>query len=179
MIQTDAAVNFGSSGGPLLDSSGLVIGMTTAMNSLTGLSSGVGFAIPINTIKRILPDLIETGIYRYAWMGITGGDLLPAHVEAMGLKVQRGAIISHVAEHGPAAKAGLRGGRGTLDYYGRELTIGGDVIIAQDGRPVNQFDDLVVYLVRHKRPGDELRLTVLRNGKLLEVTMILKGRPEE
>ena len=179
MIQTDAAVNFGNSGGPMIDSSGLVIGITTAMDSSSGVSSGVGFAVPINALKRILPDLIDKGHYDYPWVGITGTDLRPIHVEEMDLPVDHGATIVHVTEGGPAEKAGLRGGTSTKDYYGEEISLGGDVIVAIDDTPVRQFDDVLVYLIRETRPGDTVRLGIIRDGKDKEITITLAKRPTD
>ena len=177
MIQTDAAVNFGNSGGPLLDSKGRVIGMASAMNSSSGVSSGVGFAIPINTIMRILPDLIEKGHYAHPWLGIRGSDLRPIYVEKMDLSVDRGAIIISIVEDGPAAKAGLRGATSTIDFYGEKVGIGGDVIVAVDDVMVRQFDDLLVYLVREKKPGEQVNLTIIRDGRRKQVSLTLAERP--
>jgi len=179
MIQTDAAINFGNSGGPLLDAQGRVIGVTTAMNSASGVSGGVGFAVPINTIKRVLPDLIASGSYRYPWLGVSGIDLRPVHREAMGIDVLRGAIIDSVTPSGPADRAGLRGATGTVEQFGEKIGIGGDVIVAIDDRPVRQFDDVLIHLVRAKRPGDTVRLTVVRDGKEEVVTVTLGERPSD
>jgi S1-C subfamily serine protease len=177
MIQTDAAINLGNSGGPLLDARGRVIGVNTAMNSPSGVSGGVGFAVPINTVKRVLPDLIATGSYRYPWLGVAGADLRPVHREAMGIAVLRGAIIDAVAPNGPADRAGLRGATGSVEQFGETIGIGGDVIVMIDDRPVRQFDDLLIHLVRTKRPGDTVQLTVIREGKERTVTVTLGERP--
>jgi 2-alkenal reductase len=177
MIQTDAAINFGNSGGPLLDSSGRVIGMNTAITSPQGTSSGVGFAVPINTIKRVLPDLLEKGHHDYAWLGIIGGDLRPIHVSSMHLHTEQGAIIGTVVPGGPAAKAGLKGADATVDYFGQEVQIGGDVIIAIDQEPVRQFDDLLVYLMRAKQPGDVALLTIIREDQEKRISVTLGARP--
>ncbi len=179
MIQTDAAINFGNSGGPLLDSKGRVIGMNTAMTSSVGVSGGVGFAIPINTVKRVVPDLIETGRYAYPWLGISGTDVRPVHVEAMDLPVDRGAIVVDVTPGGPAEKAGVRAASDVTVYYGEEVPIGGDVIIGIDGRQMLQFDDLLIYLLREKRPGDPVTLTVIREGSELDIQVELAERPQD
>ena len=179
MIQTDAAINFGNSGGPLLDSSGRVIGMNSAIDASGGASSGVGFAVPINTIKHVMPDLIEKGHHDYAWLGISGGDLSPIHVQAMQLPVERGAIIGAVVPDGPAAKAGLQGADSTVDYFGQEIRIGGDVVIAIDEVPVHQFDDLLIYLMREKRPGDTALLTIIRDGQEMQLGVTLGNRPTD
>jgi len=177
MIQTDAAINFGNSGGPLLDAQGRVIGVNTAMNSTSGLSGGVGFAVPINTVKRVLPDLIASGSYSYPWLGISGTDLRPVHREAMAIDVPRGAIIDSITPDGPADRAGLRGSTETVEQFGETISVGGDVIVAIDDRPVRQFDDLLIHLVRTKRPGDTVRLTVVRGGEEQQVTVTLGERP--
>jgi len=179
MIQTDAAINFGNSGGPLLDAQGRVMGVNTAMNSSSGVSSGVGFAVPINTVKRVLPDLIANGSYRYPWLGVTGTDLRPVHREAMGVEVARGAIIDAVTPNGPADRAGLRGSTDSVEQFGERVGIGGDIIVAIDDRPVRQFDDLLIHLVRAKRPGDTVRLTVIRDGQEQEVSVTLGERPSD
>ena len=179
MIQTDAAINFGNSGGPLLDSSGRVIGMNTAIDASGGASSGVGFAVPINTIKRVLPDLIEKGHHDYAWLGVSGGDLSPIHVRSMHLPVEQGAIIGAVVPDGPAAKAGVQGADSTVDYFGQKIRVGGDVIIAIDEVPVRQFDDLLIYLMREKQPGDSVLLTIIRDGQEKQVSVTLAKRPAD
>lgn len=179
MIQTDAAINLGNSGGPLLDTDGRVIGVNTAINSLTGASGGVGFAVPINTVRRVLPDLVEKGSYAYPWIGITGTDLRPVHVEAMDLSTDRGAIVVAVTEEGPASEAGLKGSASTIERFGEEIGIGGDVITAIDGQPVHQFDDLLVYLIREKRPGDEVRLSILRDDQRMHLDVVLGQRPTD
>jgi len=177
MIQTDAAINFGNSGGPLLDAQGRVIGVNTAMNSTSGLSGGVGFAVPINTVKRVLPDLMASGSYSYPWLGISGTDLRPVHREAMEIDVPRGAIIDSITPDGPADRAGLRGSTENVEQFGETISVGGDVIVAIDDRPVRQFDDLLIHLVRTKRPGDTVRLTVVRDGEEQQVTVTLGERP--
>jgi len=177
MIQTDAAINFGNSGGPLLDAQGRVIGVNTAMNSTSGLSGGVGFAVPINTVKRVLPDLMASGSYSYPWLGISGTDLRPVHREAMEIDVPRGAIIDSITPDGPADRAGLRGSTENVAQFGETISVGGDVIVAIDDRPVRQFDDLLIHLVRTKRPGDTVRLTVVRDGEEQQVTVTLGERP--
>ncbi len=177
MIQTDAAINYGNSGGPLLDGQGRVIGINTAMNSLTGVSGGVGFAVPINTVRRVLPDLIAKGHYEYSWLGIAGTDLQPVHVEAMDLAVDRGALVTDVVEGGPAGKGGLRGADREVDYYGAKVRVGGDVIVAVDGQPVRQFDDLLIYLVDNTSPGDRITLTYVREGEEHTAEVTLGSRP--
>ena len=177
MIQTDAAINYGNSGGPLLDGQGRVIGITTAMNSLTGVSGGVGFAVPINTVQRVLPALVAEGHYEYPWLGISGTDVRPVHVEAMDLSVERGALVTVLVEGGPAEVAGLRGTDREVDYYGASVSVGGDVIVAIDGRIVRQFDDLLIYLVMERSPGDQVALTYVRDGREYTAQVTLGTRP--
>jgi 2-alkenal reductase len=180
MIQTDAAINPGNSGGPLLDSQGRVIGVNNLIFSRTGVSAGVGFAVPINIVKQVVPALIEKGEYAYPWLGITGTDLAPTIREELDLPTDlRGTLVIEVAEGGPADRAGLRGSTGTVRVEGRELPVGGDIIIAIDGRPVKGMDDVLVYLVRNTQPGQEVQIVVLRRGEEDTVGVVLGERPEE
>ena len=179
MIQTDAAVNPGNSGGPLLNSQGRVIGINSLILSRSGSSSGVGFAVPINMAKRVVPILIEEGEYHYAWLGITGQDLTPTIVEAMDLPAgTRGALVIAVGQGGPADEAGLRGSIETVEIKGRPLEIGGDIILAIDGTPVKDMDDVIVYLVENTRPGQEVELSILRDGQEQKLTVELGERPD-
>jgi 2-alkenal reductase len=158
-----------------LDSQGLVIGINTAYDPE---ASGVGFAVPVNTIKRVVPRLIADGRYVYPWLGISGTDVSLEVIEEMDLPVQRGAIVSQVTPDSPADKAGLRGGSSTVQRLGREIEIGGDVIIAIAGQKVQQFEDLLAYIVSHTEVGQSVRLTIIRNGRQQEVTVVLAARPE-
>ncbi len=146
MIQTDAPINPGNSGGPLLDSRGQVIGVNTMIFSQSGTSSGVGFAIPINTVKRIVPVLIAQGRYAHPWLGISGFSVTPLAAQALGLPAEHGALILEVDPRGPAAQAGLRGGNRSVHYEGETIRVGGDLITAIDGRPVRSIDYLISYL---------------------------------
>jgi 2-alkenal reductase len=174
LIQTDAAINPGNSGGPLLDSQGEVIGVNMAYDPS---ASSIGFAVPVNTVKRVIPKLITDGRYAYPWLGISGTDLSLDLVEAMNLPVQRGAIISSVTPDSPADKAGLRGSSKTVEKSGLELHIGGDVIIAIDGEPVRQFEDILVYILRNTEVGQEVTLTIVRDGREQSVKVKLGERP--
>jgi len=179
MIQTDAAINPGNSGGPLLDSQGRVIGVNTLILSRTGASAGIGFAVPINMVKQVVPILIEKGKYTYPWLGITGMDLIPALREELDLPPDlRGALIIEVAEGGPADKAGLRASSRRIEVEGREFRVGGDIITAIDGQPIKGMDDLLAYLVRYTRPGREVELTILRDGQERTLRVTLGERPE-
>ena len=178
MIQTDAAINPGNSGGPLLDSQGRVIGVANLIISRSGSSSGVGFAVPINIVRQVIPVLIEKGKYTYPWLGIEGTDLAVPLRQELGLPSdQRGALISRVTPSGPADTAGLRGSTRTVRIDGQEWRIGGDIIIAIDGRPVKGIDDVVVYLVRHTQPDQQVELTILREGVEQRITVTLDQRP--
>jgi 2-alkenal reductase len=180
-IQTDAAINPGNSGGPLLNLEGQVIGINAQIETGgTGrANTGVGFAIPVSILKRVLPDLASKGSTEWAWLGVRGGSLNPTLVEAMKLPVDKGAYLVEIISGGPAEKAGLRGASQTVTVNDRDVDVGGDVIIAIDGQPVNSFDDILVYIALQTYPGQEAKLTVIRNGKSQDVTLILGTRPAE
>ena len=179
VIQTDAAINPGNSGGPLLNMEGEVVGMNTAIISETRQFSGIGFAIPADTIKREVPHLIEDGEYIHPYLGIRGWALIPEAREAMGLdESTRGALIAEVVNGGPADEAGLRGGTSEIDVGGVNVKIGGDVIIGVDGHTVRDFIDLVVYLERFLRPGKTITLTIIRDKEVMELDLVLGVRPE-
>lgn len=178
MIQTDAAINPGNSGGPLLDRSGGVIGVNTMLLSDARVSAGVGFAIPANIVRQVVPVLIRDGVYRYAYLGIVGRDLDRQTAMTMDLPAdQRGALIIETVEDGPAAEAGLQGSDRRVRQNDTELPVGGDVVIAIDDQPVHTMDDLIVYLVEETRPGQAITLTVLREGEEVEIEVTLGERP--
>lgn len=178
LIQTDAAINPGNSGGPLLDWDGNVIGVNTAILSRSNSNSGVGFAIPSNTVRRIVPYLIERGTYEHTWLGITGATLLPVQREAMGLPEDfKGVLVSEVVPRGPAARAGLAGATATVATPFGRVAINGDIITAINGEPIAQMNQLITYLETHTLPGDVITLTVWRAGKTLEVPVTLQPRP--
>jgi putative serine protease PepD len=176
VIQTDAAINPGNSGGPLLDSTGKLIGVNTAIISPTGASVGIGFAIPINTAKRILPELISKGRVSYPWLGASVYSLIPEFAEALGLKVGRGALIGEVVQGGPADRAGLKGGDKQIRVGNSLIRAGGDVITEVNGQPVSSSDDLIK-MIRDHKPGDRIMAKVLREGEFLEVEVTLDERP--
>lgn len=180
-IQTDAAINPGNSGGPLLNLQGEVIGVNAQIETggTSRSNSGVGFAIPVSIIKRVVPDLIEKGKHEWAWLGVRGGSLNPLVREAMKLEVDKGAYIAEVITGGPSAKAGLRGSKETITVNGREIEIGGDVIIAVNGKAIRSFDDLLIFVSLEGNPGDTVVLTVLRDGKTIEVEVVLGTRPSD
>jgi S1-C subfamily serine protease len=173
IIQTDAAINPGNSGGPLLNFKGEVIGINTAIFSNTGAYSGVGFAIPSNMIKKVVPSLIATGSYTHPYIGITGIDVTPDIAKAMGLQEAKGFLITDITADGPAAKAGLHGGDILTDISGRQIELGGDVIVKIDNQTVRKIDDVLIYLEREKQVGDTVQLTVLRDGQLQQIPVIL------
>jgi serine protease Do len=178
VIQTDAPINPGNSGGPLLDLRGEVIGMNTAIFSSTGESAGVGFAIPSNTLKKVVPALISSGMYQHPWLGISGTDVTPEIAEAVGLKEAKGFLVTDITSGSPADKAGIRGGYKIDNIDGREIALGGDIIVAIDNNTVRKIDDILSYLEREKNVGDQVRLTVLRDGNSTQTfPTILAARP--
>ncbi|MCX8187194.1 MAG: trypsin-like peptidase domain-containing protein [Nitrososphaeria archaeon] len=174
VIQFDAAINPGSSGGPLLDYSGNVIGVTTAIASATGEFAGIGFAIPSSIAARVVRSLIEVGKYEHPWMGIAGVDVNMEIARLMNLPKAYGFLITDVTSGSPADKAGLRGGTrlATLSD-GSRLKIGGDVILGVDGMEIFGLGDLLAYLEEYKRPGDEITLTIYREGGKMDVKLVL------
>jgi len=176
LIQTDAAINPGNSGGPLLDSQGRVIGVTTMIYSRSGTSSGVGFAVPVDVVKRVVPQLIERGYYPHPWLGIEGRSITTHTAEVLNLPVKRGAEIIRVMPDGPAEKAGLRGGTHQVLLEGEPIETGGDIIVAFDGQPVYSMDDLITY-VDNAEVGQTVELTVIRDGKEITIPVTLGERP--
>ena len=180
VVQTDAPINPGNSGGPLLDRRGHVIGINTQILSRSGGNSGVGFAVPIDIAKQVVPDLIEHGKYEYAWLGISGATLTSDVVEHLGLpEASRGVLIVKAIEDGPAEEAGVKGGEEEVTIDGEDVVLGGDVITAINGIAVRKMHDLISYLVENTRPGDEIELDVLHsNGETETITVTLGTRPE-
>ena len=178
VIQTDAPINPGNSGGVLVNEQGQVIGVTSAIISPVGASAGIGFAIPSAIVQKVVPALIKDGHYEHSWLGVSGGSLNPDLAEAMKLNSdQRGALVVDVVPGGPADKAGLHGSDRQVEIDGQEVRVGGDVIVAIDGKPVKDFDDVVTYLVRATQVGQKIKLTVLRNGKQETLQVTLAARP--
>jgi S1-C subfamily serine protease len=174
-IQTDAAINPGNSGGPLLNMQGQVIGINTAISSSTGLFSGIGFAVPSNTITRIVPVLIQKGSYAHPWLGISGDSITPDLAQSAGLpKNFKGVVIGSVQSGSPADKAGLQGV--SQDIMNLNARIG-DIMTAIDGHPVKHIDDIINHIEAHKSVGDSIKVTVNRNGKTLDLNVILQTRP--
>ncbi|MEP7288252.1 MAG: trypsin-like peptidase domain-containing protein [Chloroflexota bacterium] len=182
IIQTDAQINPGNSGGPLLDLGGNVIGVNTAISSDSGTFQGVGFAVPSNTVKRVIPQLIKSGKAEYAWLGITAvggreGISVAALAERLKLPVNSGILISEVVADSPAEQAGLRGGNKSQSIRGVEVPIGGDIIVAINGQPLRDMDALLAYLVANAAPGDIVTLTIVRDNTTIDVKVTLKVRP--
>jgi S1-C subfamily serine protease len=173
VIQTDAAINPGNSGGPLVNMMGEVIGMNTAI--VSG-STGVGFAIPSDTIKRELQSLITSGKYEHPWLGIQGTDVDPDIASAIGLNYTYGVLITAVVSGGPADIAGLKGGTTTMNIGGTSVRVGGDVIVALDGLKISSLNDLLVYLERNKHSGDTVTLTIIRSSQKLTKQVVLGVR---
>jgi S1-C subfamily serine protease len=176
LIQTDAAINPGNSGGPLLDSGSRVIGVNTLIFSRSGSNSGVGFAVPVNTVRRVVPSLIATGRYADSWLGITGMSVTPLLAEALDLPVEQGVLVQVVVDDGPADKAGLQDSDREVEFEGALLDTGGDIIVAIDDAAVQDMDDLIVYLA-DTTVGQTVTLTVLRDGAEQRVKVMLEERP--
>ena len=180
IIQTDAPINPGNSGGVLLNDAGELIGVTTAIESSVGGNVGIGYAIPSTIVQRVVPSLIDTGRYQHSYLGISGTSLTSDLARAMNLDAnQRGALVGEVMAKGPADKAGLRGSNDTAAIDGQQASVGGDVIIAIDGAEIRGMDDLIAYLTGHTQVGQTVTITVLRDGKQMDVEVALSARPGE
>ncbi|MEO9310128.1 MAG: trypsin-like peptidase domain-containing protein [Nitrososphaera sp.] len=177
IIQTDAAINPGNSGGPLLNMRGEVIGINTAIQSESGEFAGVGFAIPSRTVQKIVPTLIETGVYHHPWVGITGRDIDPDLAQILNLRDARGFLVINVLDDSPAQKAGIRGMTEIKEVDGVRYQVGGDIILAVDGKIVRKIDDILIHLQREKSVGDQMVLQILRDGKATDVVITLEERP--
>ena len=178
IIQTDAAVNPGNSGGPLLNMEGQVIGMNTAIFSETGVYAGIGFAIPSNTITKVVPSLITAGSYQHPWLGLIGADITPDIAKALGLSLDeaKGFLVIGVNEGSPADKAGIRGGDRVTNVNGREIRLGGDIVLKIDNKDVRKIEDILTYLEGQKHVGDTVQLTIVRDGKTQTVNATLTPR---
>ena len=177
IVQIDAPINPGNSGGPLLNMRGEVVGINSAIFSSTGEFSGVGFAIPSNTLNKIIPSLIKGGSFSHPWIGLSGTNITPEIANAVGLKESRGFLVADTVSGSPAEKAGLRGGDKVANINGREIALGGDVIEKIDNNTVRKIDDILVYLESVKSVGDTVSLSVLRNGQLQKLNLTLAARP--
>ena len=176
-IQTDAAINRGNSGGPLLDSSGRLVGVNSAIFSPSGTSAGVGFAIPASTVARVVPALIQNGYYPHPWFGAVGYTVTPALAHALHLPVDHGLLVAQLYSDSPAVKAGLHGATQAVVVGNRRLLIGGDLILQWDGNKATSWENLNDYLELNKKPGDTLLLTILRQGKKQVLSVMLTVKP--
>lgn len=171
LIQTDAAINQGNSGGPLFDSGGRVIGVNTLIYSPSGGSVGIGFAIPINTVKRFVPDLIQYGHARHPYLGVAVLPLSPRLAQLLNLETSEGLLVMEVKPNGPAAAAGIHGGTRNVMVGNYEIALGGDVILAVDGKTLHDESELLNYLQSQKQVGDTLKVTLKRGGQGQPVTL--------
>lgn len=177
MIQIDVPINPGNSGGPLINMRGEVVGITTGAITNTGAFSGVGFAIPASTSARVVPDLIQNGFYEHPWIGVAGLNIDRSIADVMNLDLTRGFLITQIFPGSPALEGGLRAGGERSIIGGNSINIGGDVIIAVDGRDVFRLDDIISYIDENKRPADDVVFTVIRDGRERDITVILGVRP--
>ena len=175
VIQTDAAINRGNSGGPLLDSAGKVIGITTAIFSPTGASAGIGFAIPIDKVKRILPDMLELGRYRHPWLGMRYAyTITPGLAEMLDLPVEQGLLLVQLAPNSPLADAGAREAQQKTLIGNQIVYVGGDILTAIDGQPVSSWEDLQTLLEDNYQVGDTVTVTLRQEQTTLEVEVTLE-----
>ena len=182
IIQVDTDINPGNSGGPLLDSHGLLIGVNTAIRTDTGVFQGVGFAVPAHTVQRVVPELIEKGKVEYSWLGIStvpseNGMSVAGLAQDLKLPVTAGVLVEGVSSDSPAAKAGLQGGDHSVTVRGRDICAGGDIIVAVNDIYVNTMDDLVAYLVANTKPGDTVKMLVVRGTDSFDLPLTLEVRP--
>jgi len=178
VIQTDAAINKGNSGGPLLDSSGRVIGINSAIFSPTGTSAGVGFALPVDTIKRMLPDLLSVGRYRHPWLGVRYAYNITAGLaEVLKLPTNTGLLLVQLYETSPLAGADVLGAQRQDVIGNQRVYTGGDILIAADGQAITNLDQLESLLEKNYRVGDSVTLTIIREGQTKQVTVELVEEP--
>ena len=178
VIQTDAAINQGNSGGPLLDSAGRVIGINSAIFSPTGTNTGVGFAVPVDTLRRILPDLVEFGRYRHPWLGVRYAyNLTPGFAEVLKLPIASGLLLIQIYDRSPLAVAGVQGATQEVIIGNQRVYTGGDILAAVEGEPVTSLDQLETLLENRFQVGDAVQVTILRNGSYEEVEVTLQEEP--
>jgi S1-C subfamily serine protease len=174
VIQTDAAINPGNSGGPLLDSRGNVIGVNTAIRQN---AEGIGFAVPVDTVKRVAPALISKGTYPHPWLGLLGYSISPPLARALELPAEQGVLVAQLYRRGPAAEAGIRGAEREAIVGNRRILIGGDIIVAVNGVTVSDWNALSEYIELNTQAGEEVALSVLRSGEALEIKLTLGAQP--
>lgn len=175
-IQTDAAINQGNSGGPLINAQGRVIGVNEQIATRTGGFTGLGFAVPINTVKDVMKQLLAGGGVRRGFLGVEGHSITPSIAEALRLPVKQGVLVARVLAGSAAETAGLRGGGATVEVQGSSYVVGGDVITRFDGQALADMEDLSA-AVAARRPGDQVRLTIIRDGSERVVAVTLGERP--
>ena len=178
VIQTDAAINPGNSGGPLLNMNGKVMGINTAIQSGTGQSAGIGFAVPSNTISKVVPVLITEGKYSHPWIGISGQDINPDLAKIRNLNHSKGFLIVTVIPDSPAEMAGLKGVSEIEKIDNKEYPKDGDIIISVDGKEVRKISDILIHLQEEKSVGDEMILGIIRNGEQMDIILTLVVRPD-
>jgi S1-C subfamily serine protease len=183
-IQTDAAINPGNSGGPLLDLKGHVIGVNSQIISPSGASSGIGFAVSANTVRRVVPELIARGHYPHPWLGTQMLTLTPAMAKAFreadtNIPVDTGLLVIEAVKGTPADKAGIQGGSRVVRIGHYQIPLDGDIIVAIDGEPINDFQALTVYLETQTTVGDTVELTIIRDGEEQAVQVTLEERPQK
>ena len=185
IIQTDAAINPGNSGGPLLNSKGEVIGVNTAIRSNNDVgagqpsNSGIGFVVPVNTVKRVVEAIKAEGVVRYPYLGLGGGVAVAGVADELKLPVQQGVLLQRVLPGGPAARAGLRGGTEQQIVGGQQMFVGGDIVTAFNGIPIKDYEDLIATLIKSSKVGDTATLSVWRDGEQIEVKVKLVERPQQ
>jgi S1-C subfamily serine protease len=177
-VQTDAAINQGNSGGPLLDARGEVIGINAQIRTRSGGGEGVGYAIPVDNVRRSIEDIRRNGEVRYAYLGVSTTAVYPQLAERFDLGIDHGAWVQEVVDGGPADRAGVRAGSGEERFQARDVVPGGDVITKIDGRTVDEETDLGI-IIANKRPGETVTLEVLRDGDRRTLEVKLAERPEQ
>lgn len=174
VIQTDAAINPGNSGGPLLNSRGQVIGVNTAIRRE---AVGIGFAVPVDTLKRVQSDLINKGSYPHPWLGLLGYSVTPELAATLNLPAEKGILVAQLYRNGPAAEAGIRGARQEVIVGNRRLLAGGDLLIAINGNEIKDWLDYLEFLEIHTKVGDAVTLTVIRNGQAIDIEAAIIAKP--
>jgi S1-C subfamily serine protease len=175
VIQTDAAINPGNSGGPLLNARGEVIGVNTAIRQN---AEGIGFAVTVDTVRRVLPALLESGRYPHPWLGVLGYSITSELAQTLNLPVERGLLVARLYRDSPADRAGVRGATRQVIVGNRRILIGGDILIAVDGTPIHNWDDLQEHLEERTRVGQTVALTVLRDGQTISLNATLVEQPQ-
>jgi len=177
MIQTDASINPGNSGGPLINSAGEMIGINTMIFSPSGGSVGIGFAVPVDTASRVIPDLLKFGTVKRGWLDITPVQLNPRIAQYAGLSVSKGILVSKLLDNGNAHKAGLKGGSKAVRYGRSIIYLGGDIIVELDGQEISTYTDMFSALEDNK-PDESVSISYIRKGKLYKSKIKLIQRPE-